>query len=253
MRASIVFCFILAALVAACAGAPKLAMPDGRQRQPINTEAAIEAHKARMAEDEANYGARSAFARQLEGFKHEISEIKAMLGAIDTGTQHGKRASRLAVSAASTAAPGTPLVTHAQRTAVTGTESIEVRPQSITFRLSHGESQTSFQASAPFKRFLLQAAKQAAQIEIRGRTDGTGGGEANQRVATARASAARQYLIAQGVSPTKIRTSALGSGGYLTDNTTLVGKATNRRVEIEAMDFDTSSFAIAATTSGDAP
>ncbi len=68
---------------------------------------------------------------------------------------------------------------------------------------------------------------------MRGYTDSPVIDDANRKIALARALAARQYLIAQGVDPKKIRAYYKSAGGFIADNGTQEGRAKNRRVDIE--------------------
>lgn len=80
---------------------------------------------------------------------------------------------------------------------------------------------------------LVEEAKVAPLVLLRGRTDGTADSTAESRVAQARANAVRDYLVASGVDPSRIRTTHQPSGDHLADNRTLQGRNLNRRVEIE--------------------
>ena len=53
------------------------------------------------------------------------------------------------------------------------------------------------------------------------------------RIAKARANAVRDYLVASGVDPNRIRTTHQPSGDHLADNRNPQGRHLNRRVEIE--------------------
>ena len=53
------------------------------------------------------------------------------------------------------------------------------------------------------------------------------------RIAQARAHAVRDYLVASGVDPSRIRTTHQPSGDHLADNRSARGRNLNRRVEIE--------------------
>ena len=68
---------------------------------------------------------------------------------------------------------------------------------------------------------------------LRGRTDGAIETPGESRIARERAAAVRAYLIAAGIDPQRIRTTYQPVGDYATANTTPMGRALNRRVEIE--------------------
>lgn len=80
---------------------------------------------------------------------------------------------------------------------------------------------------------LVEEAKVAPLVLLRGRTDGTADTSAESRIAQARANAVRDYLVASGVDPTRIRTTHQPSGDHMADNRNPQGRNLNRRVEIE--------------------
>jgi outer membrane protein OmpA-like peptidoglycan-associated protein len=80
---------------------------------------------------------------------------------------------------------------------------------------------------------LLEDAQGAPLVLLRGRTDGATDSPAESRMAQARASAVRDFLIASGVDPSRIRTTHQPSGDHVADNRSPQGRDLNRRVEIE--------------------
>jgi outer membrane protein OmpA-like peptidoglycan-associated protein len=80
---------------------------------------------------------------------------------------------------------------------------------------------------------LVQSAKAAPLVLLRGRTDGNSDAPAESRMAQARANAVRAYLIAAGVDPARIRATHQPSGDHMADNRSSQGRNLNRRVEIE--------------------
>jgi outer membrane protein OmpA-like peptidoglycan-associated protein len=80
---------------------------------------------------------------------------------------------------------------------------------------------------------LLEDAQGAQLVLLRGRTDGTSDSPAESRMAQARASAVRDFLIASGVDASRIRTTHQPSGDHVADNRSPQGRDLNRRVEIE--------------------
>jgi outer membrane protein OmpA-like peptidoglycan-associated protein len=69
-------------------------------------------------------------------------------------------------------------------------------------------------------------------ILIVGHTDATGSADYNQGLSQRRATAAANYLIAQGVVATRVRTAGRGEMEPIATNDTELGRQTNRRVEI---------------------
>lgn len=80
---------------------------------------------------------------------------------------------------------------------------------------------------------LVDESKAAPLVVLRGRTDGLSDSSAESRIAQARANAVRDYLIAAGVDPTRIRATHQPSGDHVADNRNPQGRQLNRRVEIE--------------------
>lgn len=91
---------------------------------------------------------------------------------------------------------------------------------------------TGFEPKPEVASLLLSVAKTAETVKVRGRTDSALAGPADARIAKARATSAQNYLVANGVDPSKIQTTWLAAGDFIAPNTT-EGKALNRRVEIE--------------------
>ncbi len=69
-------------------------------------------------------------------------------------------------------------------------------------------------------------------VQIYGYTDNTGSMAVNERVATGRADAVRNYLLNSGVSGTRLSAEGLPMQDYVASNETAEGRAQNRRVEI---------------------
>ncbi len=82
----------------------------------------------------------------------------------------------------------------------------------------------------PFATTLRDDA--ASRITIVGHTDSTGGDAINNPLSLDRAQSVRDYLVARGVSATRVETLGRGSREPLADNTSDAGRAKNRRVEI---------------------
>lgn len=69
-------------------------------------------------------------------------------------------------------------------------------------------------------------------VQIYGFTDDTGTLAVNERVATGRADAVRNYLLNSGVAATRLSAEGLPMQDYVASNNTAEGRAQNRRVEI---------------------
>ena len=69
-------------------------------------------------------------------------------------------------------------------------------------------------------------------VEVGGHTDNTGRRASNVKLSDARANAVRDYLIGKGVNPGQLTARGYGPDQPVPDNTTVTGRAANRRVEL---------------------
>ncbi|MBK9246703.1 MAG: OmpA family protein [Ignavibacteria bacterium] len=68
-------------------------------------------------------------------------------------------------------------------------------------------------------------------VEVRGHTDSEGAEAANVVLSKNRAESVRSYLVRQGIDPTRLSAKGLGKSKPVSDNSSLKGKAQNRRIE----------------------
>lgn len=80
---------------------------------------------------------------------------------------------------------------------------------------------------------LLDEARGAPMVLLRGRTDGETDSSADSRIARERAQAVRDYLVSHGVEPARIRATYQPAGDHAVDNANRSMRGLNRRVEIE--------------------
>jgi outer membrane protein OmpA-like peptidoglycan-associated protein len=92
---------------------------------------------------------------------------------------------------------------------------------------------TVFAPNEAIAKALINSAKTAQRINVRGRTDALIAGPSDARIALGRALAARTYLLNNGVQDNKINVFSQAAGGFAVANNTEEGRALNRRVEIE--------------------
>jgi outer membrane protein OmpA-like peptidoglycan-associated protein len=222
---------LVAALVAVglagCSSAPKPVVPNGWDKEPINTTEKIDSYNARIAEEKAKERESTVLSRQVDALNKQVGELKAFLLMQQMEAEAKKPKVR-------------PLPTlNAPPIAIgsDGTESIDVRENSMLFRVSHRFNYSEFNPSYGLEGQLLQAARKGGQIEIRGRTDSNKDDGANRKIAYERAAKAKRFLIANGIPAKRIHVTYLSSGGFIADNNTNEGKAKNRRVEIEVMNI----------------
>src|SRR5437773_2309491 len=73
------------------------------------------------------------------------------------------------------------------------------------------------------------------RIEIAGYTDSTGRKFMNLRLSQGRAAAVRFYLAREGLAPVRMVAKGYGASGYIAPNSTVAGRAQNRRVELHKL------------------
>ena len=178
----------------ACSSPPKPPTVDETQKRPANAQMAVE----------------------LQVCKNDLQNTRIL----------ATESSRLAETTAATLAH---MAARQQLLA-----SIQEKAAANSLRIIHFAF-NSTQVSIPTAEAsaLVEEAKVAPLILLRGRTDGTADSSAESRIAQARANAVRDYLVASGVDPTRIRTTHQPSGDHLADNRKPQGRNLNRRVEIE--------------------
>ena len=101
----------------------------------------------------------------------------------------------------------------------------------ITITFDRGSAE--FRPTPAERALLRELIASATRVEIRGRTDGEGGSDADVRIARARTLAAKRYLIDRGLRGHEIATTYAAGNDYVGDNSSETGRARNRRVEIE--------------------
>lgn len=88
-------------------------------------------------------------------------------------------------------------------------------------------------ALPPNARHVVEAARDAPLVVLRGRTDGARESFTESRMARERTAAVQAWLVRAGVDPSRIRATWQPVGDTAADNATDAGRALNRRVEIE--------------------
>ncbi len=101
----------------------------------------------------------------------------------------------------------------------------------FTVRFDFGSTRVVVPADAASA--LIEDARSAPLVLLRGRTDGATDAPGDSRIARDRANAVRDYLVGAGVDPARIRATYQPAGDHAADNTSPSGKGMNRRVEIE--------------------
>lgn len=79
---------------------------------------------------------------------------------------------------------------------------------------------------------MVLMANKDMKIEIGGHTDNSGSEAANRKLSEMRAEVVKKYLVAKGISASRISTKSFGSSSPISDNESESGKALNRRAEL---------------------
>lgn len=116
----------------------------------------------------------------------------------------------------------------------------------VILRVSFDFNSAAFDPTPETKAKLLADANAASLINVRGRTDSPTADEPNFKIALARAIAARDYLVKNGVDSSKIRVFSLAAGAFVAKNDTEQGRRLNRRVEIEMLGKEAARLAMLA-------
>jgi len=69
-------------------------------------------------------------------------------------------------------------------------------------------------------------------VQVTGFTDNTGSADYNQKLSEARAATVKDFLVKNGIDPSKITILGKGASDPVADNSTKEGRAKNRRVEV---------------------
>ncbi|HCH62449.1 MAG TPA: hypothetical protein DFR83_06570 [Deltaproteobacteria bacterium] len=94
----------------------------------------------------------------------------------------------------------------------------------------------------------LQVNPGLVRLAIEGHTDNTGTDTVNRRLSLARAEAVRSYLVAQGISPSRLKAEGYGSSMPVADNATDAGRTANRRVAFRIIDQSEAPVALSASS-----
>ncbi len=198
-------------VLASCSSPPKPPTVDESQKRPVNSQMAVE----------------------LQVCKNDLQNTRLL------ATESGRLAETTAATLANLAARQQVLA------AMQGPAGQQAQPNSVfTVRFEFGSTRVVIPAdiAAP----LIEDAKSAPLVLLRGRTDGTSDAPVESRIARDRAAAVRDYLVAAGVDAARIRATYQPAGDHVADNASAGGRGLNRRVEIEL--YRTLPVAQSATT-----
>ena len=185
-------------LLASCSSPPKPPTVDESQKRPVNSQMAVE----------------------LQVCKNDLQNTRLL------ATESGRLAETTAATLANMAARQQILA------AMQGPTGQQPKANSVfTVRFDFGSTRVVIPTDVAAT--LVEDAKASPLVLLRGRTDGTTDAPAESRIARDRATAVRDYLVAAGVDPARIRTTYQPVGDHVADNASAGGRELNRRVEIE--------------------
>ena len=184
--------------LASCSSPPKPPTVDESQKRPVNSQMAVE----------------------LQVCKNDLQNTRLL------ATESGRLAETTAATLANMAARQQILA------AMQGPTGQQPKANSVfTVRFDFGSTRVVIPTDVAAT--LVEDAKASPLVLLRGRTDGTTDAPAESRIARDRATAVRDYLVAAGVDPARIRATYQPVGDHVADNASAGGRDLNRRVEIE--------------------
>lgn len=185
-------------VLASCSSPPKPPTVDESQKRPVNSQMAVE----------------------LQVCKNDLQNTRLM------ATESGRVAETTAATLANLAARQQIL------SAMQGPADQQATANSVfTVRFDFGSTRVVIPPDLAAS--LVEDAKTSPLVMLRGRTDGSSYAPAESRIARDRAAAVRDYLVAAGVDPARIRATYQPAGDHVADNASAGGRGLNRRVEIE--------------------
>lgn len=107
--------------------------------------------------------------------------------------------------------------------------------KAVTVEFDSGKATLTPKGAKELNEVMDNLAVSGLVVEIRGHTDSVGNTEANMQLSKARAESVRKYIMANASSTFpegRLRSKGYGDIEPIADNSTPVGRATNRRVEI---------------------
>ena len=185
-------------LVSSCSSPPKPPTVEESMKRPVNSTTAVE----------------------LQVCKNELQNTRIL------ATESGRLAETTAATLTSLAARQQLLA------AMQAPSASSVRANSVhTVHFEFGSARVALPVDADVT--LVEEARSAPLVLLRGRTDGASDSPAESRIARERAAAVRDHLVGAGVDPARIRSTYQAFGDHAADNSKPEGRAVNRRVEIE--------------------
>ena len=111
-------------------------------------------------------------------------------------------------------------------------EALKASPLIMYFNTSQASINLSASQREKFSKITNCVDKLGAEIQVIGHTDNTGNADANVVLGQNRADFAKAYLISNGISASKINAVSKGQNSPIRENTTVEGRAKNRRTVV---------------------
>ena len=185
-------------VLGSCGSPPKPPAVDESTRRPVNSAMAVELQVCKG---------------ELQN-THILANESGRMAAHATATLERVAASQKALAAIQAALPA-------------------AAPGNAVFTIRFDFGSTHVVVPADLAATVIDSARTAPLVLLRGRTDGVTDSPAESRIARERAVAVRQYLVSAGVDPARIRATYQPAGDHAAGNSSLAGQGMNRRVEIE--------------------
>jgi outer membrane protein OmpA-like peptidoglycan-associated protein len=184
-------------LLGSCGSPPKPPTVDESQKRPVNTAMAVE----------------------LQICKNDLQNTRIL------ATESGRTAESATATLQQLAA---------RQQAIASLQAHAIEPQAnsvFTVRFEFGSATVAIPTE--MSAALVEEARSAPLVVLKGRTDGTTDNAVESRIARERAAAVRDYLVMAGVDAARVRATYQPAGDHAAENTGVTGRAMNRRVEIE--------------------
>jgi outer membrane protein OmpA-like peptidoglycan-associated protein len=184
-------------LVTSCSTPPKPPTVDESRRRPVNSAMAVDLQSCRSDLENTRILARESV-RSAEASSQAMSRLVAQ-----------------------------------QQLLVRSIEASAVPPRNLLVPVLFAFGSTQVSVPDADASRIVDEARAAPLVVLRGRTDGNVESPAESAIARQRASAVESWLVQSGVDRARIRTTWQPVGDHAADNTTAGGRTLNRRVEIE--------------------
>jgi outer membrane protein OmpA-like peptidoglycan-associated protein len=188
-------------VITSCSSPPKPPTVDESRRRPVNTAMAVELQSCRSDLENTRILAKESV-RSAEASSHAMARMVQQQQLLVRGVE---------ASAAEQGRLGRNLL--------------------VPVLFEFGSTQVNVPQDEATR--IVEEAKSAPLVMLRGRTDGSAESPAESVIARQRAAAVEAWLVQTGVDRARIRTTWQPVGDYAADNTTAGGRTLNRRVEIE--------------------